>query len=88
MTNQRIRLIPETRLLEGVRVIDTGMYDNPEVQKAVCEISDEYGGLHRQRFALASPISVGYVALAAFTSPAHITSINLVAQGQFPNEGS
>ncbi len=68
--------------------IDTGMYDNPEVQDAVCEISDEYGGLHRERFALAPPISVGYAGLTAFTSPAHITSINLVAQGQWPNEGS
>lgn len=68
--------------------IDTGMYDNSEVQNAVCEISDEYGGTHRKRFALAPPISVGYTALYAFTSPSHITSINLVAQGQFPNEGS
>ena len=68
--------------------IDTGMYDNVAVQNAVYEISDEYNGQHRQRFALAPPISVGYAALSAFTSPAHITSINLVAQGQFPNEGS
>lgn len=68
--------------------IDTGMYDNPEVQKAVCEISDEYGGKYRERFALAPPISVGYVALLAFTLPAHMTSTNLVAIGQWPNEGS
>ena len=69
-------------------IIDTGMYDGSAVQKAVDEIAKEYSGSFSKDYCLAPPVSVGYAALLAFTSPAHITSINLVAQGQFPNEGS
>ncbi|MBI4450377.1 SDR family oxidoreductase [Candidatus Woesearchaeota archaeon] len=68
--------------------IDTGMYDNPAVQNAVCAISDEYQGNYRTRFALASPTAVGEAINYVFTTPAHIPSLNLVAKGQFPHEGS
>ncbi|MFH1503388.1 MAG: SDR family oxidoreductase [Candidatus Diapherotrites archaeon] len=68
--------------------VDTGMYDNPKVQEAVKVISDEYGGLHRNHFVLAPPTSVGEAIAYAFSTPAHIPSLNLVAKGQFPNEGS
>ena len=68
--------------------VDTGLYDLPAVQQAVQIISDEYHGQHRKIFVVAPPVSVGLGVLAALTSPAHIPSINLVAKGQFPNEGS
>ena len=68
--------------------IDTGMYDSPIVQEAIKVISDEYGGTHRRQFVLAPPTSVGEAIAFAFSTPAHISSLNLVAKGQFPNEGS
>ncbi len=70
-------------------VVDTGMYDSEAVQKAVLEIDAEYGNHWNQNgLQLAPPIAVGYAIATALTIPAHIPSINLVAQGQFPNEGS
>lgn len=68
--------------------IDTGMYDNEFVQKSILEIDDEYNGLWREKFRLAPPISVGESAAQIFTNSGHITSLNLVAEGQFPHEGS
>jgi len=69
--------------------VDTGMYDNPVVQKAVLEIDKEYGNYwHGSQLRLAPPISVGYAINTILSAPAHITSLNLVAKGQFPNEGS
>jgi NAD(P)-dependent dehydrogenase (short-subunit alcohol dehydrogenase family) len=69
--------------------VDTGMYDNPNAQKAVLEVDKEYGNYWNQtEIRLAPPISVGYAINMIFTVPAHITSLNLVAKGQFPNEGS
>lgn len=68
--------------------IDTGMYDGYAVQNAVKAISNEYGGIYKTHFALAPPTSVGEAVNYVFTTPAHITSLNLVARGQFPNEGS
>jgi len=68
--------------------IDTGMYDNPIVQNAVKVISDEYEGIWREHITLAPPTSVGEAIKFVLTTPAHIPSINLVAKGQFPNEGS
>ncbi len=68
--------------------IDTGLYDSRIVQTAIHEISDEYGGIHRDHFCVAPPSSVGKAVAYAFTCAAHIPSITLVARGQFPNEGS
>ena len=69
--------------------VDTGMYDNKVVQKAVLDIDKEYGNYwNKNGITLASPISVGYAINTIFSVPAHITSVNLVAKGQFPNEGS
>lgn len=68
--------------------IDTGMYDGRVVRKAVCEISDQYDGRYREHFCLAPPSAVGQAVALAFTAPCHFPSINLVARGQFPNEGS
>lgn len=68
--------------------IDTGMYDNKFIQKAINEISEEYAGWAKNKISLAPPISVGEAVNYLFTTPAHITSLNLVAKGQIPNEGS
>jgi len=68
--------------------IDTGMYDNPKVQEAIKAVSDEYKGIYRRQFILAPPTAVGEAINYVFTTSAHIPSLNLVAKGQFPNEGS
>jgi NADP-dependent 3-hydroxy acid dehydrogenase YdfG len=68
--------------------VDTGMYDNPVVQEAIKDISDEYNGIWRKQITLAPPTTVGEVVKLVFTTPAHLLSVNLVAKGQFTNEGS
>jgi len=68
--------------------VDTGMYDNPKVQEAVNIISDEYKGQFKEHQTYAPPTSIGEIIKNIFTIPAHIISVNLVAKGQFPNEGS
>ena len=68
--------------------VDTGMYDNSVVREAIKFISDEYNGNYRSHLALAPPTSVGEAINFALTTPVHIPSINLVAKGQFPHEGS
>lgn len=69
--------------------VDTGMYDNPVVQEAVMNITDEYGCDWRNNgIRLMPPTAVGEAVNFAFTAPAHVPSINMVAMGQFPNEGS
>jgi NAD(P)-dependent dehydrogenase (short-subunit alcohol dehydrogenase family) len=69
--------------------IDTGMYDNPNVQQAILEIDKEYNGnWSRKSITLAPPTVVGEAIKYIFTTSAHIPSINIVAKGQFPNEGS
>lgn len=68
--------------------IDTGMYDNPKVQDAIKVISDEYSGMWRDQITLAPPTTIGAAINYVFTAPAHIPSLNLVAKGQFPHEGS
>lgn len=70
--------------------VDTGMYDNEEVQKAVIEVAKEYGNCWNtpEEIRLAPPTTVGEAIQFIFTAPAHIPSINIVAKGQFPNEGS
>ena len=71
--------------------VDTGGYDNKIVQEAILEIVGEYGGRkywEENGIGLAPPTSVGQSIEYIFSTPAHITSLNLVAKGQFPNEGS
>jgi len=69
--------------------VDTGMYDNTAVQEALKGIADEYQCDYRNKgIKLASPASVGEAINYAFTTSAHIPSLNLVARGQMPHEGS
>lgn len=69
--------------------IDTGMYDNEAVQESCKDIADEYNCDWRKNgIRLAPPTSIGEAINYVFTSSAHIPSINLVAKGQLPHEGS
>ncbi|MFB6226483.1 MAG: SDR family NAD(P)-dependent oxidoreductase [Candidatus Paceibacteria bacterium] len=69
--------------------IDTGMYDNKKVQDSIKMISDEYGGRWRdEQITLGPPTTVGEAAKFFLTSPAHVSAIEIVSKGQFPNEGS
>ena len=68
--------------------VDTGMYDNKKVQEAIKVISDEYNGIWRKKITLSPPTSIGEAIVFAFVTPSHIPSIDIVAKGQFPNEGS
>lgn len=45
-------------------------------------------GTWRDQITLAPPTTVGEAINFVFTTPAHIPSLNLVAKGQFPHEGS
>ena len=68
--------------------VDTGMYDNTVIQNVIESISDEYTGQYSKHHTYMPPTTVGKSILLAFTVPAHIPSLNLVAKGQFPHEGS
>ncbi len=65
--------------------IDTGLYDSDAVQRSVKTMCKGYG---REDTRYAPPSSVAEAVVLALTSEAHITSLNLVARGQFPHEGS
>ena len=65
--------------------IDTGLYDSQPVQESIHKICRGYG---RSNTGYAPPSSVAEAVVLALTSEAHITSLNLVARGQFPHEGS
>lgn len=65
--------------------IDTGLYDSDAVQESVKTMCKGYG---REDTRYAPPSSVAETVVLALTSEAHITSLNLVARGQFPHEGS
>ncbi len=69
--------------------VDTGMYDHPVVQEAVKDVAEEYQCDWRTKgLRLAPPTTVGEAIKYVFTTSAHIPSLNLVAKGQFPHEGS
>lgn len=70
-------------------IVDTGMYDKPAVTEAVKHVGKEYGWEYKgDKIPLASPLSVGYLIRSILESPAHVTSINIVAKRQWPNEAS
>lgn len=71
--------------------VDTGMYDNKEVQESIKQMAISYGGDWSEAnggLRLAPPSSVGKIITSILSSEAHITSINMVSRGQFPHEGS
>ena len=69
--------------------IDTGMYDNKYAIDALLDHDINYGNNWSiDKIGLAPPVSVGEAVNYIFTTSAHIPSLNLVAKGQIPNEGS
>ncbi|NTW14661.1 MAG: SDR family oxidoreductase [Candidatus Moranbacteria bacterium] len=82
-----LELEPEEIYVTTIRpgAIDTGLYDSQPVQESIHKICRGYG---RSNTGYAPPSSVAEAVVLALTSEAHITSLNLVARGQFPHEGS
>lgn len=71
--------------------VDTGLYDAAGVQDSAATIAAHYGTdwTHKTGgLRLASPLSVAEAIVSVLESDAHITSVNLVARGQWPHEGS
>lgn len=86
-----IELDPDKIFITDVRpgIVDTGMYDSKEVQKVVTMMGKNYGyDYSKTNIYCAPPSAVGRAIVNALTSDAHITSINMVARGQWPHEGS
>lgn len=85
-----IELAPEKIYVTDVRPggVDTGMYDSQIVRDTVAKIAKTYGTDWDETARLASPSSVGKAVVTALASEGHITSINMVARGQWPHEGS
>jgi len=84
-------LVKENIFISSIRpgIIDTGMYDGTPVIEAVKHVGKNYGfSYDGDSIPLAPPVSVGQAILGVLTSPAHITSVNIVADQQWPNEGS
>jgi short-subunit dehydrogenase len=88
-----IELDPQRIYITDVRPggTDTGLYDDQAVRNTVEKMAASYGtdwsscaGGPR----LAPPSAVGQAISAILASKAHITSINIVARGQWPHEGS
>ena len=69
--------------------VDTGMYDSAIVQKTVAKMAANYGyDWKKHDLKLIPPSAVGKMVVSVLTSEAHITSVNMVARGQWPHEGS
>ena len=86
-----IELAPQNIFVTDVRPggVDTGLYDSEIVQKTIRLIASSYGyDWSGDRISLMPPRAVGKAILTALASEGHIPSINLVAQGQWPHEGS
>ncbi len=70
-------------------IVNTGMYDPPAVDAAARAISRAFGYEYAPGALPQMNVSaVADAALLCLTSDAHILSINLVADGQFPNLGA
>lgn len=70
-------------------IADTGLYDPPAVRAAVTNIGLEFGYDYRgSELPQMPPIAIADAVVLCLTSPAHILSIDAVAQGQFPHHGA
>lgn len=67
--------------------VDTGMYDNEIVEKRVIEMA-KYFGYNYTEIPMMPPSSVADAVKICLESKSHILSINMVAQGQWPNLSS
>lgn len=71
--------------------VDTGLYDLEIVQDTIVNMAKSYGvnwSKEAGGLRLMPPTAVGKAIVTALSSEAHITSLNLVARGQWPHEGS
>ncbi len=69
--------------------VDTGFYDSEAVKLAVAKIGLEFGYDYRiSGIPQIPPNAVASAVHLCLTAPAHILSINAVAQGQFPHHGA
>ncbi|MCC6934478.1 MAG: SDR family NAD(P)-dependent oxidoreductase [Candidatus Yanofskybacteria bacterium] len=70
-------------------IVDTGMYDSRVVQNTVSMMGKNFGyDYSKTNLFCTPPSAVGKAIVSILTSDAHITSINMVARGQWPHEGS
>jgi len=69
-------------------IVDTGLYDSEVVQKTVQRMAATYGYDFADSLRCMPPTAVAKAIVMALSSEAHITSINMVARGQWPHEGS
>ncbi|HEY9585428.1 MAG TPA: SDR family NAD(P)-dependent oxidoreductase [Candidatus Paceibacterota bacterium] len=88
-----IELAKEKIFITDVRpgAVDTGMYDSTAVRKTLEKIATTYGYDWSKKAGgtrLMPPSAVGNIVAGILASEAHVTSVNLVARGQFPHEGS
>lgn len=86
----RNRSVYVTEILPGI--VDTGLYDNRKIRKAVQLIGTTFGYYGEKMYRsdnlpLMPPSAVAEAVELALFSKAHILSINMVAQGQFVNMG-
>lgn len=74
-----------TEVMPGI--VDTGLYDSDAVKRAVQRIGSDFGYQYEE-VPTASPYSVAESIILALSSTAHILSINLVPEGQFPHQNA
>lgn len=68
---------------------DTGLYDSKVVQDTIIMMGKNYGyDYDKTGLFFMPPSSIGKAIAETLMSDAHITSINMVARGQWPHEGS
>lgn len=90
---QMIEQAPHHIYITDIRpgAVDTGFYDPPMVRKRVQAIAETMGldwSELKGGLRLMPPTSVGEIVATILGSKSHTTSVNLVARGQFPHEGS
>ncbi len=87
-SNPRIHV---SEILPGI--VDTGLYDSPEVIDAVSHIAESFGytgsrKLTEHNFPLMSPKDVASAIHYCLTTKSHVLSMNLIPPGQFVNQGA
>jgi short-subunit dehydrogenase len=86
-----IELNRENIFITDVRpgIVDTGLYDDKIIRDTVKLMGQNYGyDYSRSDIFCAPPTAVAEAIVNVLISRAHITSINMVARGQWPHEGS
>lgn len=81
------RNIYVSEVLPGI--VDTGLYDSPEVQKAVVKIGRAFDyDYEKIGLPQTHPREVAEAVKLCLVSQAHILAINMVSKGQWPNMGA